>query len=532
MGRRKALTIAVLVAVSVAAGLFTANAVRQRPSSSGRTPGVAAPSVTASVSVSPSVVAPVAPTVSVPSGGSGRPTSPPAVICGSAAQLSGPATAPVGAVVVPAGDNSGWTESWNSSTFAAAGKTFWFAPGVHTLGSGQYAQIAPGANTRFVGAPGAILDGQHKNLYAFTQTAANVTIEYLTIRNFGTGTSNNDEGVVNHDRGAGWVVAHNLITGNDGAGVMLGPDSKTSYNCLKDNGQYGFSSLAPQGAAADSNVVLDHNEITGNNTDDWERLRAGCGCTGGGKFWETSGAVVTDNYVHHNRGAGLWADNNNRGFLFERNWIEGNDAEGIEYEVSFNFMIRNNVFVRNALVTGKTEFGGVGNSFPMAAIYISEAGGDSRAGSLYSTSGIIGNYFEDNWDGVALWENADRFCRPGENSVNAVCPFFTSTWGTRFKTQNIQVSGNEFRFTKANTGCTNAYCGRNAVFSNYGTDPYNSPYMGTVIQQAITFNQNNVWSANRYVGPWHFLPYDTGTDRTFTQWQASPYHQDAGSTYN
>ena len=82
------------------------------------------------------------------------PSSPPARICGNAAVLgAGPSSAPAGAVTVPAGSNAG-------VDFSQAHTTYWFAPGVHTLGSGQYTQIIPGRGSTYVGAPGAILDGR------------------------------------------------------------------------------------------------------------------------------------------------------------------------------------------------------------------------------------------------------------------------------------------------------------------------------------------------------------------------------------
>ena len=58
-------------------------------------------------------------------------------------------------MVVPAGDNSG--------VFASglpAGTTYWFAAGDHTIGTSPYSQITPGPGDVFLGAPGAILDGQ------------------------------------------------------------------------------------------------------------------------------------------------------------------------------------------------------------------------------------------------------------------------------------------------------------------------------------------------------------------------------------
>ena len=86
--------------------------------------------------------------------------------------MSGPAAAPAGAVVVPAGNNS-------SVDFEQAGKTFSFAPGVHTLGTGEFDQIVPGDDSTYIGGPGAVLDGQGKNGYAFTERAPGVTIKDL-----------------------------------------------------------------------------------------------------------------------------------------------------------------------------------------------------------------------------------------------------------------------------------------------------------------------------------------------------------------
>jgi hypothetical protein len=457
------------------------------------------------------------------------PTVPPAQICSDSANWTGPATPPAGAVIVPAGDNSELTANWNTDGFSQSNKTFWFAPGIHTIGSDEFAQIQPGDGSTYIGGPDAIIDGQNNALYAFTGEARNVTLQYLTVRNFGTGTSNNDEATVNHDGGRGWTITHNLIINNDGAGVALGPQSVTTYNCLKDNGQYGFTGFGGTNTTGGTNVLLDHNEISGNNVDDWEALRDGCGCTGGGKFWESEDVVVSNNYVHDNHGVGIWADFNNRGFLIENNWIENNDAHGIEYEISYNFLIRNNVLIHNAVVMGKNQFGGVGDTFPAPAIYISESGGDTRAGNTYTTSEIYGNYFEDNWDGVAVWENADRYCRPGVIDTAASCPFFDETYGSRNNSQNVEIHDNEFRFSKAKVGCTNTLCGRNSLFSNWGVT---STYPGDVIQQAITFNQNNKWYNNTYYGSWHFQPFDMGTDVTFAEWQASPYAQDAGSTHS
>ena len=70
-----------------------------------------------------------------------------------------------------------------------------------------------------------------------------------------------------------------------------------------------------------------------------------------------------------------------------------------------------------------------------------------------------------------------------------------------------------------------------AVLSNVGTFPDWSPYRDQVVQEAITWRQDNRWHDNTYTGPWTFMAHDTGVLLRPTQWQADPYNQDRGSTF-
>ena len=63
--------------------------------------------------------------------GPGTWPSTPTQVCGNSQVLNGPATAPAGAITVPAGNNS-------NVNFKTAGATYWFAPGVHTLAADKY----------------------------------------------------------------------------------------------------------------------------------------------------------------------------------------------------------------------------------------------------------------------------------------------------------------------------------------------------------------------------------------------------------
>lgn len=467
------------------------------------------------------------------------PASPPVRVCGNDAILGGgPSSPPRGAIVIPAGDDSGTVLAHNWTI--RPDRTYWFAPGRHTLGTGQFGQIIPSNGDTFLGAPGAVLDGQHVNLYAFTQRARGVTIRYLTIQDFGAPGDNEGQGVVNHDMGPGWRIDHVTVQDSAGAGVMLGPGNVLAYSCLKDNGEYGF-----QGGG--SHITVDHNEIAGNNTGNWEARQPGCGCSGGAKFWGVNGATITSNYVHDNDGPGLWADTDNRGFDVENNYFANNQAEGFIYEISYNMRLANNTFVRNALVAGPKLAG-----FPDSAVYISESGADSRVPGRYGdTLAITGNTFTDNWGGVVLWENANRFCGSPVNTSTGDCTLVSPRTVTpsscnpaniarkpyyndcRWKTQNVLVSGNNFTFDPAKIGpdCTPAkYCGFNGIFSEWGSDPSWSPYQAISVENHITFDQNNHFRSNAYNGPWRFMVHEQGNVVSWAAWRARPYDQDRGST--
>ena len=467
-------------------------------------------------------------------------------MCGNPAILGqGPATAPAGAVVIPAGNDSGTVLAHNWTM--KPDTTYWFAPGTHTLGAGQFAQIIPANGDVFTGAPGAILDGRHQNLFAFTESAHDVTISYLTIQNFGRPGDSGGQGVVNHDMGAQWHISHVTVQDSAGAGVMLGTGNVLSYSCLKGNGEYG---LQGEGETLDPvNIIVDHNEIVGNNTDNWEARQPGCGCDGGGKFWGVDGATITDNYVHDNHGPGLWGDTDNRGFDVEGNYLANNEGEGLIWEISYNLRLADNNFVRNALQDGP-HLGG----FPDGAVYISESGADSQVPGRYgNTLAITGNIFNDNWSGVVLWENADRFCGSPDNTSSSNCTLVNQKKVTlhscnagnidkrpyynecRWKTQNVLVSGNTFTFKPSDIGpdCTAAkFCGFNGIFSQYGTQPNWSPYHGTVVEDHITFDQDNHFRSNTYNGPWRFVIHEQGNVVNWAQWRAAPYGQDAGSALN
>ena len=367
--------------------------------------------------------------------------------------------------------------------------------------------------------------------------------------------------------------------------MMVGSGNTIEHNCLTGNGQYAFNAYQNPGDPQEStvtggpqNIVLSDNEISYNDTCNWEAFSKfpvrtpagcagagqfdGCGCSGGGKFWQDQNVTVKGNYVHDNYGVGIWADTNNDGFDIEGNYFSANYAEALIYEISYNALIKGNTFTDNAWGTGAADSG-----FPDSAVYISESGGDSRVPNSfgYSTLAIEGNTFTDNWGGVVLWENANRFCSDGsDDACTLVAPSAASIGSCRsglgdparnqpaghpdyfgmcrWKTQHVTVSGNLFRFNPANVGpaCTVARsCGFNGLFSQYGST---KPYTAWVVPINISDHQDNVFKDNTYTGPWNFDGFALGDTVSWSQWtsgfrddngsDASFGAQDAGSTYN
>jgi parallel beta-helix repeat protein len=136
--------------------------------------------------------------------------------------------------------------------------------------------------------------------------------------------------------GALSVVEGNEIRLNHGGGVSVFSGSTIRNNKIHHNGQLGMN-------AQGSGVLIEGNEVAHNNYAGyswwWE--------AGGSKFCMTSDLVVRGNYVHHNRGPGLWTDGDNIRTTYEDNRLTDNLVAGIEHEVSYDAVIRNNVLENN-----------------------------------------------------------------------------------------------------------------------------------------------------------------------------------------
>ena len=476
-------------------------------------------------------------------------------------------TPPPGAVTIPAGDDSRTAIATNYTIKPHT--IYWFAKGMHTLGSSPYAQIQAAPGDTFVGAPGAVLSGHGENNHAFEANTTyawaadtKVTIEYLTIENFMAGEGAMVVGEGGYDQ---WLIEDNEIKDNpNGAGVALGTNSTVTNNCLTANGEYGFSSLQSR------NVTLSNNEISYNDSAGAYDHPGGavpdCGCAGGGKFWQTIEATVTGNYVHDNGDPGLWIDTDNAGFDISHNYIANNFAEGIMYEISYNGRITDNTLIGNDVGAGRQN---ETPDFPGSAIYVSESGSDPRVLTRYNQEFLIsGNVLTNNWGGVTLYENAGRACGM---SADAVCTLIDPSVYTlascaknlpasrpqsnpdyfdncRWKTENVTVMDNTFNFDPKQLGATCAKaianprggteCGFNGLFASYGIG---APYKAWVVLNDVSNNQNDRFEGNTYRGPWGFVAFSQGDLSTWSRWIAGTTDnngsgdgfppQDRGSAY-
>jgi hypothetical protein len=440
-------------------------------------------------------------------------------ICGTSL-LDGPASAPAGAVTVAPGAS---TIQDAIAQHPGGGTTYYISTGTYYIDS----SINPNDNDTFIGAPSAIIDGSGAQAVAFgfNDHASGVTIKYLTIQHF-AGPQNN--GIVNQGQGADWTFEYNTVrdnpdTNGGGAGIYLGDNNHVSYNCFTQNAQMGIGGVDATG------FVVDHNEVSF-NAQGYETVH-NCGCSGGMKFFQTTKGIVTNNWIHDNGNVGLWIDTNNSFFLVTDNVIENNFAEGFFYEISYNAVVENNVFRLNNLGKNASNAG-----FPNGAVYISESGGFD-IGSAVLLSGvdvngvlrIANNTFDDNANGVVLWQSSTRCCGSsgGCDPNCGTVPLYSeldSSGNQRWKTQNVSIEKNTFNFD-SNAGCAagpGTFCGVNAMFSN-----------DTTIDQAIAFGQNNLFTDNSYTGSWQFLAPDQGsTLLSPASWQAAPFNQDNGSTFH
>lgn len=165
--------------------------------------------------------------------------------------------------------------------------------------------------------------------WAFNATLApKVTLKNLVVEKYATNTQGSAIGpgcaVAWNLDGAEFRLNHSRAACIYGSSVVRG-----SY--FHHQGQLGLTGVGNQ-------MVVERNEISHNNEagylTNWE--------AGGLKSFRGWNLVIQNNYVHDNRGSGLWTDYDNQNSVFESNRTFNNNG-GISAELSFDQKIRYNV---------------------------------------------------------------------------------------------------------------------------------------------------------------------------------------------
>jgi parallel beta-helix repeat protein len=235
-----------------------------------------------------------------------------------------------------------------------AGTTFILQAGTHLQQS-----VIPKSGDRFIGEPGAILDGQGVTPFAFSggisPYASNVTIRGLRITGY---QPRFQHGAVDaggnspSDATTGWVIDSNEVAYNGEYGIRLGNSARITNNNVHHNKRLNI-------AGSGKHTVIASNEIAFGNylgafDADFE--------AGGTKFTHSDGLVLRGNYVHDNVGAGLHLDLNNINTIVEANRVDHNGSEGIVLEISYKATIFNNTVTNNGWFDPRNRYNFIWNA--------------------------------------------------------------------------------------------------------------------------------------------------------------------------
>lgn len=129
----------------------------------------------------------------------------------------------------------------------------------------------------------------------------------------------------------GWTVAAVELRWNHACGVFAGAGTKVLDSWVHDNGQVGVKGTG-------RGVVVRGNEIAANNWAGFEVLWE----AGGLKLWNAAAARIEGNWVHGNRGNGLWADYALEGVQYVDNSVTENTHAGIVHEMTIGGKVLRN----------------------------------------------------------------------------------------------------------------------------------------------------------------------------------------------
>ena len=151
-----------------------------------------------------------------------------------------------------------------------------------------------------------------------------VIVQGLTIEKFAGDTSGAVQGR------ATWTIQGNEVRLNHGDGINASGNILGNYS--HDNGDFGL-----EGGYASTAMNVQGNEFAFNN---WADFLNG----GGAKFEYATNLIVRNNYSHDNYGPGFHTDADSLNVLYEYNHTKNNVNAGLQHEISWDAIIRYNLF--------------------------------------------------------------------------------------------------------------------------------------------------------------------------------------------
>jgi parallel beta-helix repeat protein len=257
------------------------------------------------------------------------------------------------------------------------GTTYIIRAGVHM----RNFNVQPKTGDRYCGEPGAVLDGGRSLPSAFSGGASNVTLDSITVQNYESAR----QGAAIHpeSHASGWVVRNVSAVHNSWAGLLVADGMRILGGHYNDNDQLGIGGNEATGIILDGldsdPTTLDGPEMARNRT-----LRVSCDVEGGGMKWDVGQVTIRNAYVHDNDCKGIWGDINAHDALIEDNLVEGNQGEGILYEISQDAIIRNNRMYRNGFGSSGWYWGG---GITVASSFNVEVYGNRLSGNYNGITG-------------------------------------------------------------------------------------------------------------------------------------------------
>ena len=176
----------------------------------------------------------------------------------------------------------------------------------------------------------------------FTGTASDVTIQNLVFEKFAT-PAGKDTAIINpaNENAKRWTIESNEFRLNHGRCVKGGPSGSENGNGAVINNNYfhhnGFQAIG----GSNDNGVISNNEVAYSNQLEFVFAWAGAALKAG----TTSNGIWENNYVHDNEGNGIWIDVHsglNGRNIIRNNRVVNNRVNGIHYENSENARIQGN----------------------------------------------------------------------------------------------------------------------------------------------------------------------------------------------